>query len=105
MSLFRLSYQGLLSSSCRPRKPPSASQVCIFACKSSYFYYNFAQELIEDLRVPHLVQLPSQPAQLEASLLHPTGDVIHVNALLQTLNFAFAVLNYIRILNPLGCCF
>ena len=50
-----------------------------------FLYYNFAQELIEDLRVPHLVQLPSQPAQLEASLLHPTGVVIHEDALLQTL--------------------
>ena len=48
------------------------------------FYY-FAQELIEDLPVPHLDQLPSQPAQLEASLLHPTGVVIHENVLLQTL--------------------
>ena len=32
--------------SCRPRKPPSAPQVCLFACKLFHFYIiNFAQEL------------------------------------------------------------
>ena len=50
-----------------------------------FLYYNFAQELIEDLRVPTLTNYP-QPAQLEESLLrHLAGVVIHGNVLLQTL--------------------
>ena len=40
--------------------------------------------MIADLPVPHLDQLPSQPAQLEESRHHPAGVVIHVDTLLQT---------------------
>ena len=53
---------------------------------NSISIFNFAQELIEDLCVHHLDQLPSQPAQLEDSHLHhPAGVVIHGNVLHQTL--------------------
>ena len=86
MSLFRLSYQGLLSSSWRPRKPPSASQVCVFACKSSYFYIIISpRNWLKTSVSPTLTNYP-QPAQLEESLLrHLAGVVIHGNVLLQTL--------------------
>ena len=86
MSLFRLSYQGLLSSSWRPRKPPSASQVCVFACISSYFYIIISpRNWLKTSVSPTLTNYP-QPAQLEESLLrHLAGVVIHGNVLLQTL--------------------
>ena len=42
----------------------------------------FGQESIEDLCVKHLDLLHPQPGQLEASLRHPTGVVLHGNLLL-----------------------
>ena len=64
-----------------------------------FLYYKFRTG-IEDL-FAHL-DYP-QPGQLEESLRHLAGVVILGSIVLQTLNFIFAVLHHIRILNPLAC--
>ena len=64
-----------------------------------FLHYKFRTG-IEDL-FAHL-DYP-QPGQLEESLRHLAGVVILGNIILQTLNFVFAVLHHIRILNPLAC--
>ena len=106
MSIFRYSTlpSNPISPSCRPKEATFGSSgvtQLTLPANRPISYYNFAQELIEDLCVHHLDQLPSQPAQLEASLLHPSGVVIHVDALLQSLKLCFcSTVHYIRIPKP-----